>query len=548
MNDIINQELSEIKSIKDNLFLNCSKCKQTCYLTFNRRYPYNININCYNCQNNSEICLNDYIQNLSKCISPIEIKCNIHNNFLDKFCYKCHKQFCSQCDMNSHNTCYPIKPIFKIITKERLEEVQKIIKICKEDFEKYINIFMNQYLIKLSNDSHEFIIEGLILPYIQHIKSFFIFCDCAILNYNIDYPDFYQQMNLKVILSIFKKKIDLMSLNEAYTEFIFSYEDNNYFSKHRVNLSLSKTIDNNKSIILNTFFFNDEIMVINHYDGIRINKNGECISTLSPHQKKVDFYKINENAFTIFRKNGEVSIMEIFSIKYNEIIYSKYFNNFHCFFNLEDNNKFGIASSGLVEIYKLEEKNVQRESEKSIKKRSKDMIYIPKTKYIASLGMYDIDLYNKDDFALVKSINLNEKDIFNKFYKLNDGRILLGGYKIGYFDINNWNIITIRDDNIKAFTSGSQTEIDYSDIVMTYFNRLICKKYFYRITGSTYEDAPNTVDSNETTVCVLDYDPEKNTTTLIENRKEKKPENICLNMENEILITSFGGVQIYCID
>ena len=149
---------------------------------------------------------------------------------------------------------------------------------------------------------------------------------------------------------------------------------------------------------------------------------------------------------------------------------------------------------------------------------------------------------------MVKSINLIEKDIFNKFYKLNDGRILLGGYKIGYFDINNWNIITIRDDNIKAFTSGSQTEIDYSDIVMTYFNRLICKKYFYRITGSTYEDAPNTVDSNETTVCVLDYDPEKNTTTLIENRKEKKPENICLNMENEILITSFGGVQIYCID
>ena len=289
-------------------------------------------------------------------------------------------------------------------------------------------------------------------------------------------------------------------------------------------------------------------MVTNNYDGIRIIKNGVCIFILSPQKNKVDFYKINEDTFSIIRKDGQLAKVEIFSIKYNEVIYTKAFNYFHCFYSLEKNNEFGIASSGLLEIYKLEDKNIQKKSRKLIEKGIKDMIDIPKTKYIASLGMLDIDLYNKDDLSFVRSIILIEKDKFNQFYKLNDGRILLGGYKIGFFDINNWKIISIRDDGIKAFTSGSETKIDYSHIDMTYFNRIICKKYFYQIRGSTYEDAPNTINANETRVCILDYDPEKNITTLIKNIKEIEPQNINVNEENEILISSYNAIQIYRID
>ena len=251
MKSIINQDLSDIKSIKDNLFLNCPKCKCTCYLSFNKKYPYKIDINCYNCQNKIEINLDDYLKGLSNYDSQKVVKCEKHNTFLDKYCYKCHKQFCSQCDMNTHNNCYPIKQIMKVISKKRLEEVQKTIQLCKEDLEKYINTFMNDFLIKQPNDTHQFIIEGLVLPFIHQMKSFFKFCNYAILNYNIDFPEFYQQMNLKVILSIFKKKIDLIQLNENF-EFIFNYQDNNYFSKHRVNLTFSPMIDNNNSIILDT--------------------------------------------------------------------------------------------------------------------------------------------------------------------------------------------------------------------------------------------------------------------------------------------------------
>ena len=74
------------------------------------------------------------------------------------------------------------------------------------------------------------------------------------------------------------------------------------------------------------------------------------------------------------------------------------------------------------------------------------------------------------------------------------------------------------------------------------------KKYFYQITGSTYEDAPNSVNANETTICVFDFYPENNNTTLIENRKGIQPEYICLNENNEILITTYSGTQIYNVN
>jgi hypothetical protein len=288
---------------------------------------------------------------------------------------------------------------------------------CKKDFENYINTFMDNYLPNQPNDTHQFIIESLVLPFIQNMKSFFRFCNYAILNYNVDFPDFYQQMNLKVILSIFNKKIDLMDLNEKYFEYIFNYEDNNYFSKHRVNLTLSKTIGKNEIINFNTFIFNNDIIITNNSDGIKIDKNGECIATLIPYNKKIEFCKINETAFAIVRKNKQSSKVEIFSIKYNEIIYSKNFNNFYCFYALENNNKFGIGSAGAVDIYKLEDKNIQKEPAKFFQKHIQDMIVIPNTKYLAILSFDEIDLFNKDDLTFIQTIKLYCKDQLINFIK-----------------------------------------------------------------------------------------------------------------------------------
>ena len=551
MKSIINQDLSDIKSIKDNLFLNCPKCKSTCYLSFNKKYPYNIDINCNNCQNKTDIYLEDYLSSLSNYDPQKVVKCQIHKTFLDKFCYKSHKQFCSRCDMDAHSNCYPIKQIMKVISKERLEEIQKIMDEYKTDFEKYINDFMKHYLTNQPNDTHQFIIESLVLPFIQNMKSFFRFCTYAILNYNVDFPDFYQQMNLKVILSIFNKKVELMELSNNF-EYIFNYQDNNYFSKHRVKLALSETKGLNDLFVIDTFHFNNEIKVTNSNDKIRIYKNEECIKTLNKEKFKLNFYKINEDSFAIESKEKESSSVEIFSINFNDRIFYKTFNKsqrFHRCFSLED-NKFGIGSGNIIEIYTVEGQNIQKVSEKSINRYIYDMVAIPNTKYIAVLvnylGKSQLDLYNKDDLNFIQNISLNSQ--YNQFYQSNDGIVFLGGYKIAYFDSNNLGVITIRDDGITAFTSGANTEINYSDIIITYFNRIICKKYFYQITGSTYEDAPNTLSANDTTICVLDFDIEKKTSTLIENRKDIYPINLYLSENNEILNSVFNGIQIYNID
>lgn len=544
MESNINKEMPEIIYMEDNLFLTCPKCKETAYLTFNRRNPELININCHKCQNNSQPYLNDYLQELSK-YNPIELKCKNHNIFLNKYCYKCHIQFCSECDKDSHISCYPIKIIKKIITKERLEELQKIIKICKEDFKYYINTYINEHLIKQSNDTQDFIINALVRPYINNMISFFHFCDCAILNYNIEYPDFYQQMNLKEILSIFKEKINLINLNETNNiELIFSYQDNCYISKYRDKLLLLNTITNKDSLLDKSFTFNDEIKVLNKRDGIYITKKGENISTLSPHNKTVEFHKINDEIFAIVRKDSsKMTVIELFSTKYNKVISSRKYSRFYCIFNLEDNTRYGVASSYYIEINKLEDNNSQKISEIQINKIFSDIIDIPNNKYIAVLCSKEVEFYNKNDLTFFKNINLNEFGVYNHFYKDNDERILLGGYKIGLLDIKNWKFKILRDETINRFKN-----INYSDIVITYFNRIICKKSFKEIQGSTYDDVPNTVISDDNFVCILDFDPENNRTRLVQNNKNINPLNICLNEKNEILITCSNCVQVYNID
>ena len=47
-------------------------------------------------------------------------------------------------------------------------------------------------------------------------------------------------MNVNLIYSIFKEKVNLKNINESNVEFLFSYEDNNYVSKqqHKIKLIL----------------------------------------------------------------------------------------------------------------------------------------------------------------------------------------------------------------------------------------------------------------------------------------------------------------------
>ena len=549
----MNSGSPEIIYFQDNLFLNCPKCKGTAYLEFKRQNPYMIIINCFKCKYKNEMELDNYMNNLSILDSQLEVKCDKHNTHLDKFCYNCHQQFCSECNMNDHINCYQIKTIIKVISKERLEETKKNIEEFKKDFKEYINTYMNEYFIKEPEDSKQVILEGLIAPYIQKMIYFFHFCECVILNYNREYPDFYQQMNLKTILSIFKTKIDLFSLKNN-VEYLFNYEDNNYFTKHRAKLTFSET-QNNVLLPLydNSFYFNKEIEIISKYEGVIINKNGNCIYKINQRLKEVKFLKINDETFAIVQKDNQNAVLSIFSTKYNEVIFTKKYIIFRYMFNL-DNNRFGIVSSNYIDINQLEDKEVKKISEIKMNMPNyeyNDSILIPKTGFIATLYRKEIRLFNKDDFSFVKIISIAEADTFKSFFIDNCGRIFLGGYKIGYFDINNWSVITIRDDNIRKFQgylTGTQTEIDYSEIIVTYFNRLVCKRKFKQIQGSTYDDVPNYESANEDVVYTFEFDPENIILRLIECRKDIGVKSINLIENNRIRITSNDGVKIYQID
>ncbi len=551
------QNLYEIEYKKDLLFLNCPKCKQTTNFEFDKNDPDLLIINCFKCQNKVEKCLSEYLDTLSKYDSLPELKCDKHNHFLDKFCQKCNIQFCSEC--NNHNNCSPIKKISKEITKEKIGKIKTMIEITKEDVKKYIKNYMNGNFVNLDYDVQLAIIEALLKPYIQKMISFFHFCDCILFNYNVEYPDYCQQMNLELIIPIFDEKVNLKSLNESNPELLFNYEENNYVkyapkqkkeqNKNR-KLILDKVKNNYKLPLYNSFHINENIEVISEFNEIKVYKNGVCSSTIKQHYGEKQFHKINNEAFVILTKESRIeTFIEVYSLKYNEIIESYRSNVFRYIFNL-DSDIFVIASGGWIDTKKIEDKKVIRISSQQMDRPNfefLDAIRIPNTNYFSILRRKVIDLYNKDDLILVKTIQI-ESDCFNRFYKGNDDRIFLGGFKIGFFDTSNWGVKVIRDDGMKRFQgylAGVENDLNYSDIVVIDSNTLICIKYLKQVQRSTYDDVPDQFIGENSDVYLLNFNPENNTTLLIESKRGLNPKNIYLNEKDEIEITCSNGIQIY---
>ena len=552
--------LYEIEYKKDLLFLNCPQCKQTPNFEFVKNDPDILIINCLNCQNKSEKNLSDYLLTLSKYDSLPELKCDKHNHFLDKFCQKCNKQFCSECDINNHNNCSPIKTISKEITKEKIEKIKTMIEITKEDFKKYIKSYMNEYLVNFEHDIQSAIIEALLKPYIQKMISFFHFCDCVLLNYNVEYPDYYQKTNMELIIPIFDKKINLKSINENDAESLFFYEENNYvkYAPKQINkqnnkgkLILYKINNNYKLPLSNSLHFNENIDIIGEYDGVKVYKNDVCSSIIKPkYYGERRFHKINNETFAIITKASfnETSI-EVYSLKYNEIIYSSNFLAFKYILNL-DIDTFNITTASWTDTNKIVDNKVIRISSKNTDNAHPghfDAILIPNTNYFAILRRNVIDLYNKDDLSLIRTIQI-ECDVFKRFYKGNDDRIFLGGFKIGFFDVSNWIIRIIRDDGMKRFQgylAGVENTLDYSDIVVTNSNNLVCIKYLKQVQRCTYDDVPDELIGENTDVCIFNFNAENYTTLLIESKRGLNPKGIYLNEKDEIVITCFNGIQIY---
>ena len=234
-----------------------------------------------------------------------------------------------------------------------------------------------------------------------------------------------------------------------------------------------------------------------------------------------------------------------------KLFFSRRFLVLRYIFNL-DNDIFVVTSSGFIDIFKIEDKKVNKITSQSLDKPNFEFLdaRIPNTNYFAILRRKVIDLYNKDDFKFVKTIPI-EMDVFNRFYKNKDDRIFLGGFKIGFFDVSNWKVIVIRDDNMKRFQgylAGVENDLNYYDIIVTDFNSLICIKHLKQVRRSTYDDVPDEIIGDNDSVCLFKFNAENNTTTLIETKNGLNPKNIYLNEKDELVITCSNGIQIYKFD
>lgn len=154
----IPQELTNITFSEKYLYLNCPECKEIPLLSFNDKNPEKIDIKCERCNSELQLDLKDYLSCLSsENLLKNKNNCISHNNYLDRFCYKCHIQFCTKCEINNnlHSDHYVFR-LKKMINLEKIEKYKNILKTKK----KY---FKNIYQIILMKNYQKFKKENIIL-------------------------------------------------------------------------------------------------------------------------------------------------------------------------------------------------------------------------------------------------------------------------------------------------------------------------------------------------------------------------------------------------
>ena len=80
---------------------------------------------------------------------------------------------------------------------------------------------MNKY-----PNNQDFIKKDLIEPYITVMKAFFKIAENILLNYDIEYPNYYQSLNLKTFLNFLGEEISFKILDKIKENLLI--EDNNF--------------------------------------------------------------------------------------------------------------------------------------------------------------------------------------------------------------------------------------------------------------------------------------------------------------------------------
>ena len=587
------QKPFDIRYNQKYLFLNCPKCHKIPYLSFNNLCPQNINIKCDKCQKDSNqpliIPLKNYLQTMKNIdLLKDKNKCFIHNTLLDKFCYKCHIQFCTKCEKNKKHLSHKTKIIEKIITKEKIEKGKKTLEYYKDYFKKYIFKFMDEYINKFPKSKQYDIKNFLMKQYINDMSQFFHFYDCILLNYDIDYPNYYQQMNLHYFLKFLFEKVELNNLNEKKIERIFKYSNNNFINK-KMNEedNLIKFDELDLSDVYNAILINEEFILLKFSDSIKLYnyKNKKYISTLDIKEKYLDnYFHIYNGIIVIYREK-----IQIFSL---------FENNYKGMLLLEqevdldikkikriNNNSLGFMTYEKIEVYKSSDNfedipNLLKNNKSYTIKLDKitsiefseeiyDFIQTSDKEYIICLFVNNCIIYKSKDFSIFKKIKIDqikekkyyfdhkpkiksfeEEGKYKDIIHFNNGNYILGGRNIGIINSNDWSFKVLLDEKIKredyGYYSQTKTDLIYSGFILTYSNKLICKRYFCKEYGCTFDGSIES--SIENGLCIFDFNPEKNTLNKVSYDKSWSSEKMFINSNDEIIVFDWKNIVIYYID
>jgi len=556
--DKTNPEIYDIMYEKKFLYLICPKCKNIPYLSFNLKNTEQISIKCDKCHNSSEMNLNNYLKGLSSKNEFESKKCENHTNFLDKYCYNCHIQFCSKCEESKIHESHKIKKIIKRFNSEKIKNAKETIESLKNYFKNYIRSFMNEYITKIPKSKHFHINNNLLKPYIEDMKTFFQACDCILLNYDVEYPDYYQQINLKNLLYILNEKTTLKDLNEPKLERLFKYSNNNFINNNKNvgdNLIIVSSLNDFKGKVIKSLIIDDELILIIFRDCLKLYnyKNKTCISKLEIDLSadEIKLNKINKDniGLILFNDKNYISKLEMYSISSNKIIFEKNFEFYIQNIKNINNNSFGIIKDHSLEIYALIENSNSLELQMITNIKIpylNDFIHLSNEKYIIALNFNSIIVYDKN-YNIIKTVE-HEKE-FKTIYETKDRHIILGGRIIGLLNINDWSISILFDDNIDklkmSYLSGVETYIEYSHFNITYFNRLICKQKFKQILKCHYDNVDDEVIANENNVCIFDFNPENDKMTKNHVNKNLKPEKIYINEDDELISVKDSCINVY---
>ena len=587
------QKPFDIRYNQKYLFLNCPKCHKIPYLSFNNLCPQNINIKCDKCQKDSNqpliIPLNNYLQKMKNIdLLKDKNKCFIHNTLLDKFCYKCHIQFCTKCVKNKKHLSHKTKIIEKIITKEKIEEGKKTLEYYKDYFKKYIFKFMDECINKFPKSKQYDIKNFLMKQYINDMSQFFHFYDCILLNYDIDYPNYYQQMNLHYFLKFLFEKVELNNLNEKKIERIFKYSNNNFINK-KMNEedNLIKFDELDLSDVYNAILINEEFILLKFSDSIKLYnyKNKKYISTLDIKEKYLDnYFHIYNGIIVIYRE--KIQIFSLFENNYKGMLLLEQ----EVDLNINkikriNNNSLGFMTYEKIEVYKSSDNfedipNLLKNNKSYTIKLDKitsiefseeiyDFIQTSDKEYIICLFVNNCIIYKSKDFSIFKKIKIDqikekkyyfdhkpkiksfeEEGKYKDIIHFNNGNYILGGRNIGIINSNDWSFKVLLDEKIKredyGYYSQTKTDLIYSGFILTYSNKLICKRYFCKEYGCTFDGSIES--SIENGLCIFDFNPEKNTLNKVSYDKSWSSEKMFINSNDEIIVFDWKNIVIYYID